>query len=60
MIVAAVSMWTVRVSAAYLLAYPLGVGPLGVWIAMGGDFVVRGTCYLTRWLRGKWQTKRVI
>jgi putative MATE family efflux protein len=60
MIVATVSMWTVRVSAAYLLAYSLGVGPLGVWLAMGADFVVRGTCYLTRWLRGAWQTKRVI
>jgi putative MATE family efflux protein len=60
MVVASVSMWTIRVSAAYLLAYPLGVGPLGVWIAMAGDFVCRGTCYLTRWLRGKWQTKQVI
>jgi Na+-driven multidrug efflux pump len=60
MIVAVVSMWTVRVSAAYLLVYPLGVGPLGVWLAMGADFVVRGTCYLTRWRRGAWQTKRVI
>jgi putative MATE family efflux protein len=60
MIVATLSMWTVRVSAAYLLAYSLGVGPLGVWLAMGADFVVRGTCYLTRWLRGTWQTKRVI
>jgi putative MATE family efflux protein len=60
MIVASVSMWTVRVSAAYLLAFPLGVGPLGVWLAMGADFVVRGSCYLTRWRRGRWQTKRVI
>jgi putative MATE family efflux protein len=60
MIVATVSMWTVRVSAAYLFAYPLGLGPLGVWLAMGADFAVRGTCYLTRWLRGAWQTKRVI
>jgi putative MATE family efflux protein len=60
MIVASASMWTVRVSAAYLLAYLLGVGPLGVWLAMGADFVVRGSCYLTRWRRGRWQTKRVI
>jgi Na+-driven multidrug efflux pump len=60
MIVASVSMWTVRVSAAYLLAYPLGIGPLGVWLAMGADFIVRGSCYLTRWLGGRWQTKQVI
>jgi putative MATE family efflux protein len=60
MIAATVSMWTVRVSAAYLLAYTFRMGPLGVWLAMGADFLVRGTCYLTRWLRGTWQTKRVI
>jgi putative MATE family efflux protein len=60
MIVASVSMWTVRVSAAYLLAFPLGLGPLGVWIAMGADFISRGTCYLVRWLGGKWQTKQVL
>jgi putative MATE family efflux protein len=60
MIVATVSMWSVRVSAAYLFVYPLGIGPLGVWLAMGADFAVRGTCYLSRWLRGTWQTKRVI
>jgi Na+-driven multidrug efflux pump len=60
MIAAAVSMWTVRVSAAYLLTYAAGIGPLGVWIAMGGDFLVRGACYYLRWVRGKWQTKQVI
>jgi len=60
MIVATVSMWTVRVSAAYLLTYPLGVGPLGVWIAMGCDFLVRGACYLARWRGGQWRNKRVI
>jgi putative MATE family efflux protein len=60
MIVASVSMWTVRVSAAYILSYGLGVGPLGVWLAMGGDFISRGTCYLIRWLGGKWEKQRVI
>ncbi|MDR2741513.1 MAG: MATE family efflux transporter, partial [Treponema sp.] len=60
MIVATVSMWTVRVSAAYLLSYVFGVGPLGVWLAMGGDFICRGTCYLVRWLGGKWEKQQVI
>jgi Na+-driven multidrug efflux pump len=60
MIVATVSMWVVRVSAAYLLSYTFGVGPLGVWLAMGGDFIVRGGFYLHRWVKGKWRTKRVI
>jgi putative MATE family efflux protein len=60
MIAASVSMWTVRVSFAYLLSFVFGVGPLGVWIAMGCDFISRGTCYLTRWMGGKWEKKRVI
>ncbi|AEF86629.1 MATE efflux family protein [Treponema primitia ZAS-2] len=60
MIVAVISMWTVRVSAAYLLSYTFGIGPLGVWLAMGGDFIVRGSFYLTRWVRGTWEKKTVI
>ena len=60
MIAATVSMWTVRVSAAYLLTFTFGIGPLGVWLAMGGDFIVRGFCYTQRWLGSKWQEKRVI
>ena len=60
MIAATVSMWTVRVSAAYLFTFALGIGPLGVWLAMGADFLVRGTLYGTRWVGGAWQNKRVI
>jgi len=60
MIVASLSMWIVRVCFSYLFSFTLGFGPLGVWLAMGADFVVRGTSYLTRWIRGKWQEKRVI
>jgi putative MATE family efflux protein len=60
MIVASVSMWTVRVSAAYLLSYVFGLGPLGVWLAMGADFISRGSFYLYRWVKGAWQEKKVI
>jgi putative MATE family efflux protein len=60
MIVATVSMWTIRVSAAYILCYIVKIGPIGVWIAMGGDFVGRGASYILRWRSGKWQNKRVI
>jgi Na+-driven multidrug efflux pump len=60
MIVATISMWTVRVSAAYLLSYTLGMGPLGVWVSMGCDFICRGAFYFARWRGGKWQEKKVI
>jgi Na+-driven multidrug efflux pump len=60
MVVAVISMWLVRVSFAYLLVFPLKVGSLGVWIAMGCDFLFRGICYLIRWHRGRWTEKKVI
>jgi len=60
MIAATISMWTVRVCASYLFSFTLGFGPLGVWLAMGADFMVRGIFYFTRWASGKWQEKRVI
>jgi putative MATE family efflux protein len=60
MIAATISMWTVRVSAAYLLTFTFNFGPLGVWLAMGADFMVRGTLYGIRWYRGKWRNQKVI
>jgi putative MATE family efflux protein len=60
MVIAAVSMWTVRVCSSYFFTFVLGLGPLGVWLAMGADFFVRGAFYCGRWLSGKWQEKRVI
>jgi putative MATE family efflux protein len=58
--VATISMWTLRVSMSYIFTFALGLGPLGVWLGMGADFIGRGSFYLGRWLRGRWQTKRVI
>ncbi|MCL2472092.1 MAG: MATE family efflux transporter [Treponema sp.] len=55
-----ISMWTVRVSAAYLLTFALGIGPVGVWISMGMDFVTRGIFFFIRWRRGRWQNMKVI
>jgi putative MATE family efflux protein len=60
MITAIISMWTVRVSFSYILTFVFGIGPVGVWIAMGADFIARGSSYTIRWLRGRWQEKKVI
>jgi putative MATE family efflux protein len=60
MIAATITMWTVRVGGSYLLSYALGFGSIGVWLAMGADFVARSIFYVTRWIGGKWQTKNVI
>jgi putative MATE family efflux protein len=60
MIVAACTMWIVRVCSAYLLAFPLGFGPLAVWISMGADFLFRGIFFGRRWLSNRWIEKKVI
>jgi len=60
MVVAACTMWIVRVCSAYLLAFPLGFGPLAVWISMGADFFFRGIIFGRRWLSNKWIEKKVI
>jgi putative MATE family efflux protein len=60
MIVAASTMWLVRVCSAYIMAFPLGLGPIGVILAMGADFLFRGIFFAARWMSGKWMEKRVI
>ncbi|MDR1785493.1 MAG: MATE family efflux transporter [Spirochaetaceae bacterium] len=60
MVVASLSMWTIRVSCAYILTFVFGMGPVGVWLGMGLDFVCRGGFYLHRWRHGRWKEKRVI
>ncbi|MDR1352690.1 MAG: MATE family efflux transporter [Treponema sp.] len=60
MISAGISMWAVRVLFSYILAYPFGMGPPGVWIAMVLDWCFRAVCYVLRFRSGKWKEKRVI
>ena len=60
MIVAACTMWLVRVCSAFVLAFPLGLGPVAVSIAMGADFLFRGIFFAKRWLSNKWIEKKVI
>ncbi len=55
MVVAIISMWIFRIGAAYLLSGLFTYGLMGVWIAMTVDWIFRGTCYLIRYKRGKWQ-----
>jgi putative MATE family efflux protein len=60
MIVSSITMWTIRITTAYILAYSLGIGPAAAWYAMGADFVVRGLFFTARWTSGRWQGKKVI
>jgi putative MATE family efflux protein len=57
MVVSMISMWTVRVVLGYVLALPLGLGVLGVWVAMTIDWVVRAAFFGRRLRSGKWLSK---
>lgn len=54
MIVAICSMWICRIFMAYVLADHMGMGVMGVWIAMTMDWVVRAFFFTTRVHTGKW------
>ena len=62
------SMWTFRVALSYVfclesisvlgLTIPgLGLGPIGVWVAMSVDWVFRTLLFVIRHFNGKWLTK---
>ena len=54
------SMWIFRVGGAYFMVKILGMGVEAIWYAMYLDWLFRGSLYLWRVARGKWQEKRVI
>ncbi len=68
LIVSVLSMWVFRVATSYILALEsislfglaipcLGLGVMGVWIAMSIDWVFRALLFVIRHLNGKWLTK---
>nr|MDD6335961.1 MATE family efflux transporter [bacterium] len=59
MVMAIISMWLFRVLFSYILGAWLGWGVFGVWVAMTIDWLFRGICFTTRFIRGKWQSKRL-
>lgn len=60
MTVSIVSMWTFRVGFSYVLGKTFGMGLQGIWFAMYIDWVCRATCFIARFIKGTWKSKRVI
>ncbi len=52
-------MWVVAVPLSYLFGLQLGLGVLGVWLAMACDECLRGFINYRRWLSGAWQRYRI-
>lgn len=59
MIVTTVSMWVFRIGFSFVIGKYMGVGVLGVWIAMTIDWVVRDIFLIARYRGKAWEHKLV-
>lgn len=60
MTISMISMWVFRILMSYVLGLAMGLGFLGVWLAMVLDWVVRGICFYVRFRSGVWEKAKVI
>lgn len=49
------SMFAFRIGFSYILGVQMGMGAIGVWIAMVFDWIFRVCCFVGRYLRGRWK-----
>jgi putative MATE family efflux protein len=60
MIVAAVGQWGIRLPLAYILAFPLKMGIMGVWLGMTVDLFARFALIFFRYKRISWAKEPVV
>lgn len=54
------SMLILRLGAAFVFGIALDMGIIGIWIAMGMDWLARSTAFLWRYKGGKWREIKMI
>lgn len=54
------SMLVFRLGAAYLFGIVFNLGIIGVWIAMGTDWLCRSVFFVVRLINGKWKQFKII
>ena len=59
MVVSVLSMAIWRLGFSYLIGVHMGLGAIGVWIAMVVDWVCRVVCFVLRFRSGVWKTKYI-
>ena len=59
MLTSILSMGIWRLAFSYILCVQMGMGAVGVWIAMVVDWVCRVTCFVVRFATGAWKKKCV-
>ena len=57
MVLSIFSMFVFRIGFSYIIGVRMGMGAIGVWIAMVVDWVCRVTCFVLRFRSGAWKTK---
>lgn len=60
MIVSVASMWIFRIFFGIILGKYVGMGVVGVWIAMVIDWAVRSVAFVIRYKSGKWKHPAII
>lgn len=60
MIISVISMWVFRIVFSYILGKYMGMGVLGVWVAMVIDWIVRSICFVVRYFSGKWKHQALV
>jgi Na+-driven multidrug efflux pump len=53
------SMWCIMVAGSWFLGFQVGLGLIGIWIAIGTDETLRGIVMLFRWKSKRWMTKAI-
>lgn len=59
MYVSIFSMCVFRVLLSYILGKYMGMGAIGVWIAMIVDWTFRAILFITRFISGKWKLQKI-
>lgn len=59
MISSIASMWIFRIVTSYVLGKWMGMGAIGVWIAMILDWIFRIICFVWRYCSGKWKLHEI-
>ena len=54
------SMFLCQVGLGYVFIFLMDLGVMGIWLAMGADWLGRAVLYSIHALRGKWLTKKLI
>lgn len=57
--VSIISMWIFRIGFSFVLGKYMGLGVLGVWIAMTIDWAVRAAFFVWRYKGTKWQNQKI-